>query len=135
MYSSKDAATPYPTQWALNPTAYQNVDSSQVDWAALAQQWIAMKEAAAIVAVPPPPSIKPDTEEGEAPMEVENTEIIADDGPPDAEWNSSTNSWSGNWNQWGETLLIKDSMARCKIFNPHCHKSISIYTKFVSSDK
>lgn len=34
----------YPTQWALNPGAYQNVSNEQVDWAALAQQWIQMKE-------------------------------------------------------------------------------------------
>ncbi|XP_028042713.1 arginine/serine-rich protein PNISR isoform X2 [Bombyx mandarina] len=78
MYSNKDAANPgYPTQWALNPTAYQNVDCSEVDWAALAQQWIAMKEAAAIVAPAPPPP-KLDVEEGEAPMEVENTENNTD---------------------------------------------------------
>lgn len=100
MYSGKDAAnTAYPTQWALNPTAYQNVDTSQVDWASLAQQWIAMKEAAAIVAVPPPPSSKAE-EEGEAPMEVENPDINSD-GPPGAEWNPATNSWGGSWNQWG----------------------------------
>lgn len=102
MYSNKDAANPgYPTQWALNPTAYQNVDCSEVDWAALAQQWIAMKEAAAIVAPAPPPP-KLDVEEGEAPMEVENTENNTDvQLPPGAEWNSSTNSWGGSWNQWG----------------------------------
>lgn len=103
MYSSKDAANPaYPTQWALNPNAYQNVDSSQVDWAALAQQWIAMKEAAAIVTAPPPPSIKADTEEGEAPMEVENPDGNSEvPVPPGAEWNSTTNTWGNNWNQWG----------------------------------
>ncbi|CAB3254565.1 unnamed protein product [Arctia plantaginis] len=102
MYSGKDAAnTAYPTQWALNPTAYQNIDSSQVDWAALAQQWIAMKEAAAIVAVPPAPPAKPE-EEGEAPMEVENPDTNSDGPiPPGAEWNSSTNSWGGWNNQWG----------------------------------
>lgn len=37
------------TQWALNPAAYQNTPNDQVDWAALAQQWIIMKEAG-----PPP---------------------------------------------------------------------------------
>uniref|UniRef100_A0A2H1VSN1 SFRICE_029127 n=1 Tax=Spodoptera frugiperda TaxID=7108 RepID=A0A2H1VSN1_SPOFR len=100
MYSGRDAAnTAYPTQWALNPTAYQNVDTSHVDWAALAQQWIAMKEAAAIVAAPPPPALRAE-EEGEAPMEVENPDNNSD-GPPGAEWNSTTNSWGGSWNQWG----------------------------------
>lgn len=102
MYSSKDAANPaYPTQWALNPTAYQNVDSNSVDWAALAQQWIAMKDAAAVMAAPPPPAPKLD-EEGEAPMEVENTENNDSSIPPGAEWNPATNSWSGGWNQWGK---------------------------------
>lgn len=101
MYSGRDAAnTAYPTQWALNPTAYQNVDTSHVDWAALAQQWIAMKEAAAIVAAPPPPALRPAEEEGEAPMEVENPDNNLD-GPAGGEWNSSTNTWGGSWNNWG----------------------------------
>lgn len=100
MYSGKDAANPsYPTQWALNPTAYQNIDSSQVDWAALAQQWIAMKEAAAIVGVP---QAKADVEEGEAPMEVENPDTHCE-APvtPGSDWNTSSNSWGNSWNQWG----------------------------------
>ncbi|CAG4975252.1 unnamed protein product [Parnassius apollo] len=102
MYSGKNAVNPaYPTQWALNPTAYQNIDSSQVDWAALAQQWIAMKEAAAIVAAPQPPA-KPDIEGGEAPMEVENPDTNCESiVPPGAEWNAATNSWGNTWNQWG----------------------------------
>ncbi|KOB68248.1 hypothetical protein OBRU01_17343 [Operophtera brumata] len=99
MYSSKDAAnSSYPTQWALNPTAYQNVDSNSVDWAALAQQWIAMKDAAAVLAAPPAPPSK-EIEEGEAPMEVEN--IDNNEASMPADWNSSSNSWSSGWNQWG----------------------------------
>lgn len=99
MYSGKDAVNPsYPTQWALNPTAYQNIDSSSVDWAALAQQWIAMKEAAAIVGAPS----KTDIEEGEAPMEVENPDNNSDASGP-AEWNAGSNSWGNSWNQWGKT--------------------------------
>ncbi|XP_045532424.1 arginine/serine-rich protein PNISR-like isoform X1 [Pieris brassicae] len=99
MFPGKDAAnSAYPTQWALNPTAYQNIDASQVDWAALAQQWIAMKDAVAIVGAPP---AKIEPEGGEAPMEVENPSE-ATPGPPGAEWNASTNSWTGNsWSQWG----------------------------------
>lgn len=102
MFSGKDVVNPaYPTQWALNPTAYQNIDSSQVDWATLAQQWIAMKEAASIVSVPQPPA-KPDIEGGEAPMEVENPDTNCESVPPaGAEWNASTNSWGNSWNQWG----------------------------------
>ncbi|XP_013173451.1 PREDICTED: arginine/serine-rich protein PNISR isoform X1 [Papilio xuthus] len=100
MFSGKDAVNPaYPTQWALNPTAYQNIDSSQVDWATLAQQWIAMKEA--VVSVPQPPP-KPDLEGGEAPMEVENPDTNSESVPPaGAAWNASTNSWGNSWDQWG----------------------------------
>lgn len=104
----------YPTQWALNPSAYQNVANDQVDWAALAQQWIMMKETAPpehqIPQAPPPPNIgnnstKKDLidEGGEAPMDVENEK-------EDSEWNDSVGtsgqdwywqqnmSWSSNWN-------------------------------------
>lgn len=96
----------YPTQWALNPSAYQNVASDQVDWAALAQQWIMMKEAAPldsqITQAPPPPtttsSSKKDVvdEGGEAPMDVENEK-------EEPEWNANVNasgqdwSWQQNW--------------------------------------
>lgn len=65
------------TQWPLNQAAYQNVANDQVDWAALAQQWIYMKETCTtdeLLTAPPPPIIsKPDfhDEKGEAPMEVE----------------------------------------------------------------
>ncbi|GBP20966.1 hypothetical protein EVAR_9537_1 [Eumeta japonica] len=113
MFPGKDSAN-YPTQWALNPTAYQNIDSSQVDWAALAQQWIAMKEAASITVVPPAPPPKIDDEEGEAPMEVENLEVPAPAppvittappvAPPPATqppWNNAPSSWNNSWNQWG----------------------------------
>lgn len=109
MFSGKEAN--YPTQWALNPTAYQDMDSSQVDWATLAQQWIAMKEATATLVAPPPPSIKADIEQGEAPMDVENdTGLDLPLGPttePDQQWNNNTNSWGGNnWNQWGKYISL-----------------------------
>ncbi|XP_058443190.1 arginine/serine-rich protein PNISR-like [Malaya genurostris] len=82
-------------EWSsLNPNLYQNMSNDQVDWAALAQQWIQMKEtlpANMVPAAPPPPIISdnyvsnsresiPDgarsgsTEQGEAPMEVEREE-------------------------------------------------------------
>lgn len=91
----------YPTQWALNPSAYQNMSNDQVDWAALAQQWIMMKETCPpeqVPPAPPPPSIGPVKkksvssnsgnsliEAGEAPMEVENDKDDGDDEPP-ASW-------------------------------------------------
>lgn len=83
-------------QWS-NPSNYQ-VDLDTVDWAALAQQWITMKETCSTPAqmiqesqflpmptAPPPPNIsKPShhdlgEEQGEAPMEVEHDE---DEQPP-----------------------------------------------------
>lgn len=103
----------YPTQWALNPSAYQNVANDQVDWAALAQQWIMMKESATpdpqISQPPMPPAAsvdnatKKDDEGGEAPMDVENDK-------EDSEWGNNVSAsgqdwnwqqgwgWSGNWN-------------------------------------
>ncbi|XP_025832810.1 arginine/serine-rich protein PNISR-like isoform X2 [Agrilus planipennis] len=95
-------------QWPLNPSAYQNTANDQVDWAALAQQWIIMKEAGppvpdqiASTAVRPliekQPSKQNLTEAGEAPMDVENEK----DEPVLPPWNdnsvSSDSSWS--WNQ------------------------------------
>lgn len=72
---------------SLNPNLYQNMSNDQVDWAALAQQWIQMKETLPpemVPAAPPPPVIswnrspEPTTttigEQGEAPMEVERDE-------------------------------------------------------------
>lgn len=77
------------TQWPLNQAAYQNVANDQVDWAALAQQWIYMKETCTtddLLTAPPPPIIsKPDfhnEEKGEAPMEVEKEdELLITDFP------------------------------------------------------
>lgn len=93
MFPGKEGAA-YPTQWALNPSAYQNMDSRQVDWASLAQQWIAMKEATVTMAnaapVPPPP---PPIKENSSP----------EPGPPPAWSTSSNNSWGNiNGNQWGK---------------------------------
>lgn len=58
MFSGNDTIE-YPTQWALNPSAYQNVSNDQVDWAALAQQWIQMKESCPATPVPPTPPAPP----------------------------------------------------------------------------
>lgn len=69
-------------QW-LSQSAYQNIDVDKVDWAALAQQWIHMKESCTIGTeqptipnAPPPPrfpnKITDYEEQGEAPMEVEH---------------------------------------------------------------
>lgn len=75
------------TQWPLNQAAYQNVANDQVDWAALAQQWIYMKETCTtddLLTAPPPPIIsKPDfqDEKGEAPMEVEREDEQITDFP------------------------------------------------------
>lgn len=100
----------YPTHWALTPAAYQNND--QVDWAALAQQWIMMKEAAVLEmpvgqtstqstsSTPVSETSKKELidEGGEAPMDVENDK-------DDSDWSVNNVSGSGqdwNWQQnWG----------------------------------
>lgn len=122
MYSGSDSTeSPNYTQWALNPSTYQNVANEQVDWAALAQQWIIMKEAGPPPLQqqqqqpppPVPPSIAPqhrskkDTqhEGGEAPMDVENDK--EDDTPPPVWTNMNAPppgdswTWNAQQQQWG----------------------------------
>ncbi|KAG8040121.1 hypothetical protein G9C98_000691, partial [Cotesia typhae] len=91
----------YPTQWALNPSMYQNMSNDQVDWAALAQQWIKMKETV-VPPAPPPPNLSNDgdTEGGEAPMDMDT---VGDDVPPapPAPNISGNDNWNA-WSQWGQ---------------------------------
>lgn len=100
MYSGNDSTESQNyTQWALNPSSYNNVANDQVDWAALAQQWIIMKEAGPPIpdqmpTAPPPPNISSKKKEvlnegGEAPMDVENDK--------EDDWNDNDTSW--NWQQ------------------------------------
>uniref|UniRef100_A0A1B6C1L6 Uncharacterized protein n=1 Tax=Clastoptera arizonana TaxID=38151 RepID=A0A1B6C1L6_9HEMI len=97
-----DMNSGYPTQWALNPSAYRDVSNEEVDWASLAQQWIKMKEtfpAEQVPPAPPPPPIRseevPDIEGGEAPMDMSK-----DDAAPTGADSVGWNSWN-NWQQWG----------------------------------
>lgn len=116
MYSGSDSTgSQNYNQWPLNPAAYQNTPNEQIDWAALAQQWIIMKEAGPpvpdqIPVAPPPPSIQVTKKEnvcegGEAPMEVVNEK----DEDNQAPWNdNASNDGNWNWNQqqhwgWGNT--------------------------------
>lgn len=107
-------------QW-MSQSAYQNIDLDKVDWAALAQQWIHMKETCVdgteeqIPNAPPPPrfssAITDYEEQGEAPMEVEhedeqtpqtnsesivNVNVTAPPPPtnifPSNNWNSESNA-------------------------------------------
>ncbi|EFN61795.1 Splicing factor, arginine/serine-rich 18 [Camponotus floridanus] len=98
MFDGKD----YPTQWALNPTAYQNMSNDQVDWAALAQQWIKMKETV-VPPAPPPPTINPiysaNDGSGEAPMDMDTKDDEVPPAPP-APTISGSETWT-QWNQWG----------------------------------
>lgn len=113
MFSSgsrtREGGQNYPTQWALNPSAYQNISSEHVDWAALAQQWIMMKESAP-PEHPPSGAAKKDNlnEGGEAPMDVDNEKEDgdcqwSDSGavPPVQDswnWQQQWGNWSNNWN-------------------------------------
>ncbi|XP_077291382.1 uncharacterized protein LOC143914873 isoform X2 [Arctopsyche grandis] len=111
MFSGNDTIE-YPTQWALNPSAYQNVSNDQVDWAALAQQWIQMKESCPATPVPPAPlappppiiSVPVGEEGGEAPMEVEGNEADVPAAPviSPQQWKSVSGSsnWGNSWDQW-----------------------------------
>lgn len=120
------------TQW-MSQSAYQNIDLDKVDWAALAQQWIHMRESCAVEitdpmpSAPPPPRISnpiPEYEEkGEAPMEVEhddepstvaheNTLSITAPPPPTNifnqtnNWNSEPNSRGQHQKQWNRSKLF-----------------------------
>lgn len=109
MYSGSDSAESQSyTQWALNPAAYNNVGSDAVDWAALAQQWIIMKEAGPPMPdqmpnAPPAPTIsklhKKETlnEGGEAPMDVENDKDDDNSWPNDNPDHLEGSPW--NWPQ------------------------------------
>lgn len=103
-------------EWSsLNPSLYQNMSNEQVDWAALAQQWIQMKEtlpADMVPAAPPPPIISDSygsnsrdslpegghmgsaEEQGEAPMEVErDEEHLAHQQQSGNPWDNGSLSW------------------------------------------
>lgn len=110
---------------SLNPNLYQNMSNDQVDWAALAQQWIQMKEtlpANMVPAAPPPPIISNNygsnsresfsdgmhtgsiEEQGEAPMEVEREEEHASTLTQQQQnhaWDNGTNAWQYSAsNEW-----------------------------------
>ncbi|KAJ9592656.1 hypothetical protein L9F63_015671, partial [Diploptera punctata] len=106
---------PQYSQWALNPSAYQNVAHEEVDWAALAQQWIQMKETLPSDQVPPAPPPPPigekgsgekkkdsDVEGGEAPMDMDTKEEHDNSNSSNAQ-SGDANSWGSwpNWQQWG----------------------------------
>lgn len=118
------------SQW-MSQSAYQNIDLDKVDWAALAQQWIHMKESTGPVAssdpipnAPPPPRFTNTAidyeEQGEAPMEVEHDEeqlsnensvnLTAPPPPTNVfnqsnQWNSEPNSRGSHQKQWNRSML------------------------------
>lgn len=115
MYSGSDSneSQKFP-QWTLNPATYQNMSNDQVDWAALAQQWIIMKEAGP----PPVPGETPVTyakdgkksdktlgsstdNQKEKNQPVVGSTWPANDPPPPPgadswSWNAQNQNW--NWN-------------------------------------
>ncbi|XP_026480718.1 arginine/serine-rich protein PNISR isoform X2 [Ctenocephalides felis] len=87
MYTGQNSLR-HPTKWALNASAYDNVSADQVDWAALAQQWIQMKETSPAessmpLTAPPPPNITP----------------INIRPPPAPAWNSTAWNYPGGVSQ------------------------------------
>lgn len=107
MYSGSDSTESQNyAQWPLNPSTYQNMSNDQVDWAALAQQWIIMKEAGPPPVIPPESNNRPRkeqlTEGGEAPMDVEEKEDSNTwnaYNQQDWSWNAQNQSWGWN-NAW-----------------------------------
>lgn len=71
-----------------------------MDWAALAQQWIKMKETV-VPPAPPPPSLSHDDSNnddgGEAPMDVDTKDDDVPPAPP-----APNISGNDNWNQWSQ---------------------------------
>lgn len=128
--ASSNLANVGENQW-MSQSAYQNIDLEKVDWAALAQQWIHMKESTDSVApeqsipnAPPPPrfasALVDFEEQGEAPMEVEHDEeqllqttenAINVTAPPppqnvfnqSSNWNSEPNSRGTHQKQWNRS--------------------------------
>nr|CAH7719913.1 unnamed protein product [Callosobruchus chinensis] len=116
MYSGSDSneSQKY-TQWPLSASAgnagYAPATGEQVDWAALAQQWIIMKEAG-----PPPPV------PGEQPVLIDNKKEKGQDGceggeaPMDVEGERGADSaWqsaaaAANW-QWPPTVSAQGAWA------------------------
>lgn len=109
-------------EWStLNPNLYQHMSNDQVDWAALAQQWIQMKEtlpAEMVPSAPPPPIISDNygsnsrgsssdgmrletiQEQGEAPMEVERDEEVASINPQHHTQQPQSNIWNNGDIGW-----------------------------------
>lgn len=107
MYSGDDStgSSQY-AQWSLNPTAYQNVSNDQVDWAALAQQWILMKEAGPPIPKPVKPLVPPIQEVANTPN-INNVQENATNlgknqwEPPSSVGENWSSSWKpSNWNNW-----------------------------------
>lgn len=116
--------------WALSQAACNTSNNENVDWAALAQQWIQMKESCSMnnyggndnnddnmPAAPPPPQIstRDYEEKGEAPMEVvkEDEMIFSGHGQ------DNTNSLSfSNQTEWQSTWFQNQAQTQfCKQFN------------------
>lgn len=78
---------------------HQNLYYFSVDWAALAQQWIKMKETI-VPPAPPPPSLSANSSSdggGEAPMDMDTKDDDVPPAPP-----APNISGGDNWNSWGQ---------------------------------
>lgn len=71
-------ANPWGGSWPIHQSAYQNVPHDQVDWASLAKQWIAQREAVETLQTetlsqpPPPPPPPPPAEDSAPPSESQS---------------------------------------------------------------
>uniref|UniRef100_T1J1N7 Arginine/serine-rich protein PNISR n=1 Tax=Strigamia maritima TaxID=126957 RepID=T1J1N7_STRMM len=86
-------------QWPLQPSMFQNIPHEQIDWAALAQQWIQMRETMGGPSNDQPPMLggtvhaPPRPVDGNKPMKLENT----DDGSNSQDTSAFR---QGDWNYW-----------------------------------
>lgn len=112
MYSGSDSTeSANYGQWPLNPAFFQNMPNEQVDWAALAQQWIQMKEAGPPIPEPKPPNNISEVKEIPQVQKKILPPINSEDNVANSSWNSAPNSvepYDSSWNwkaqpnwEWG----------------------------------
>lgn len=101
MYSGSDSTeSANYGQWPLNPAFFQNMPNEQVDWAALAQQWIQMKEAGPPIPEPKPPKIITEVKEA-PPVQEKVLPPVIEENVVNPSWNnipSSIESYDSSWN-------------------------------------
>ncbi|XP_044762007.1 arginine/serine-rich protein PNISR [Coccinella septempunctata] len=143
MYSGSDSTeSANYGQWPLNPAFFQNMPNEQVDWAALAQQWIQMKEAGPPLPEPKLPNNNSEVKETPLVQKEVLPPVIPEDNVANAPWNSVTNSIesqdsSWNWKtqqnwEWGNPAW-NPHLSTAPVVNPPSKTTLLPITKGYSS--